>query len=114
MTESKINISIKLDDENVPHQINWNATGSTAADPQEAKAMLLAFWDGLDKSAMRIDLWTKEMKMDEMADFFYQTMMTMADSFQRATRNKELSSQLKNFANNFHNKFVEMEEGKDS
>lgn len=106
MKESKINITVQLDEGKVPHDIQWSATDSTAHDIQKAKAMLLAFWDGSEKSAMRIDLWTKDMMMDEMADFYFQVLMTMADTFERATGKKELVDDLKKFANQFHNKFA--------
>lgn len=82
---STISINVVLDENRVPEQILWKATDSTADMEQQAKAMMLAFWDGADKSALRIDLWTKDMMVDEMADFYYQVLMTMADSFQRAT-----------------------------
>ena len=45
---------------------------ATADMAQKAKAMCIAFWDGADKTALRIDLWTKDMMVDEMADFYYQ------------------------------------------
>jgi gliding motility-associated protein GldC len=66
MTESNININVELDADKMPQQITWSASGSSAEDPQKAKAMLLAFWDSVDKSALRIDLWTKDMMVDEM------------------------------------------------
>ena len=66
---------------------------------------MLSFWDGADKAAMRIDLWTKEMMVDEMADFYYQTFMTMADTFNRATKNEALVTDMKNFAKDFYKKF---------
>ncbi len=109
MTESNINISIQLDAEKVPQQITWSATGSTAETPQKAKAMFVAFWDALDKSALRIDLWTKEMMVDEMADFYFQLFTTMADTFQRATRHDVLSNDIKTFARQFHQKFMDIE-----
>ena len=110
MTESNININVQLDDDKVPQQINWSASGSSADAPQNAKAMFLAFWDGIDKTALRIDLWTKDMMTDEMADFYYQVFVTMADTFQRATRQAELAEEIKRFANDFHKKFLEKEE----
>lgn len=110
MTESNININVQLDDEKVPELITWSASGSTADTPQAAKSMLLAFWDGIEKSALRIDLWTKDMMTDEMADFYYQVFVTMADTFQRATRQDELAGDIKKFANEFHNKFVKKEQ----
>jgi hypothetical protein len=32
---------------------------------------------------MRIDLWTKEMPVDEMKIFFHQTLVAMSDTFHR-------------------------------
>lgn len=96
-----------LDDGNVPQTIHWNATDSTAAERQQAKAMMINFWDGMDKAALRIDLWTSEMMVDEMADFYYQTIMGMADSFQRSTGETELVNDMKNFAKAFFQKFQE-------
>ena len=112
MTESDINIKIHLDGEKVPQKITWQASGSTAETPQQAKAMFIAFWDALDKSAMRIDLWTKDMMVDEMADFYFQVFSTMADTFQRATRHDVLSDDIKKFARDFHQKFVAIEKEK--
>ncbi len=105
MQESTIKIDVTLDADKVPSSISWNASGSTIEEAQKAKAMMLAFWDGAEKTAMRIDLWTKEMMVDEMADFFYQTLITMADTYQRATQNEEMVKELKDFAKDFYQKF---------
>ncbi len=109
MNQSTIKIDVQLDPNKIPEQILWSATGSTAEDPQKAKAMCIAFWDAADKAALRIDLWTKDMMMDEMADFYYQMLMTMADTFKRATQNQELSDDMKKFAKDFFEKFRAME-----
>jgi len=107
--QSTITIDVVLDNDKVPQHISWNASDSTADMAQQSKAMMLSFWDGADKTAMRIDLWTKEMMVDEMADFYYQTMMGMADAFNRATKNKELVNDMKSFADNFYKKFREQQ-----
>ena len=107
MNKSTITIDIMLDPDKIPEQINWHASDSNAAMSQKAKAMCIAFWDGADKSAMRIDLWTKDMMVDEMGDFYYQMLMTMADTFKRATQNAELSEEMKTFAKGFIKKFQE-------
>jgi gliding motility-associated protein GldC len=112
MTESNINITVQLDAEKVPQQITWSATGSTEESPQKAKAMFIAFWDTVDKSALRIDLWTKDMMVDEMADFYFQVFTTMADTFQRATKHDTLTNDIKTFAREFHKKFMELEKEK--
>lgn len=105
MQTSTITIDVQLDPEKVPQQISWRASDSTADTAQKAKAMMISFWDGADKSALRIDLWTKDMMVDEMADFFYQTIMTMADTYQRATQYGDLAQDMKNFAKDFYTKF---------
>jgi gliding motility-associated protein GldC len=105
MSQSTITIDVTLDPNKVPRQINWKAEEKK----NDAKAMMLSFWDGADKTALRMDLWTKEMMVDEMADFFYQTMMTMADSFDRATHQSELVDMMKNFAKDFYKKFQEIQ-----
>ena len=107
MKTSTINIEVALDDERIPSSISWNASDTTAGEMQKAKAMMLAFWDGAEKTALRIDLWTKEMMLDEMADFYYQTFMTMADSYGRATQHSELVEEMKTFAKGFYHKFRE-------
>lgn len=114
MHTSNISINVVLDDNKVPETITWKASESTADAVQKAKAMMIAFWDSADKSALRIDLWTKDMMVDEMADFFYQTLMTMADTYNRATRQQELTNEMKEFAKDFYNKFrqLQMKENK--
>ena len=110
MIQSTISIDVNLDDQKIPHQILWNATQSSSEEKQEAKAMMISFWDGKEKAALRIDLWTKDMMVDEMADFYYQTMMTMADTFERATHQKELVGEMKDFAKGFYAKFRKLQD----
>ena len=99
--KSHINISVELAEDKMPEAIQWTAPDGGMADWQNAKAILLGLWDGEEKSALRIDLWTSKMTVDEMNDFFYQTFYGMADTYHRATRNEELSVELKEFAKSF-------------
>ena len=107
--QSSIHIDVQLDADKVPEQISWSATDTSAEQARKAKAMMLAFWDGEDKTALRIDLWTKDMMVDEMGDFFYQTLMTMAETLNRATRQEPLTADLKKFAKDFYGKFREQQ-----
>lgn len=109
MAKSTIQIDVELDEQKVPLNIEWKASDSTMERPLQAKAFILSLWDGADKAALRIDLWTQKMMVDEMADFYYQTMMTMADTFERATRMTELTSEMKAAAEGFYKKFQEMQ-----
>jgi len=108
MKHSNISIDVHLDSNSHPESINWKASDSDVKGEQQAKAMMLAFWDSDKKSALQIDLWTKEMMVDEMADFYYQALVTMAETFSRATAHKEFEEQMKFAANDFYKKFGEM------
>ena len=105
MNTSTITIQVHRDINNIPDNITWTASDTSADQVQKAKAMMIAFWDGADKAAMRIDLWTKDMMVDEMADFFFQTLMTMADSYGRATKYSDQVEEMKNFAKGFYENF---------
>ena len=98
---SEINIQIELAEDKMPEVIQWTAPDGGVDEWQKAKAILLGLWDGEAKEALRIDLWTGKMMVDEMNDFFYQTLHGMADTYLRATKNAELSAELKEFAKNF-------------
>ncbi|MCH5599710.1 gliding motility protein GldC [Niabella ginsengisoli] len=114
MKKSTITIDVQMDENRVPDSIHWKATESTADNAQKAKAMMVSFWDSADKAALRIDLWTKDMMIDEMADFFYQTLMTMADTYGRATKYADQVTEMKTFAKEFYKKFQakQLEENK--
>jgi gliding motility-associated protein GldC len=105
MNKSTINIDVHTDEQRIPAKIEWSATDTSVDKPQAAKAMMLSFWDSAEKAALRIDLWTKDMMVDEMADFFYQTLMTMADTYGRATKYLEQVEELKEFAKKFYEDF---------
>lgn len=107
--QSTITIDVNLDETRTPENISWKATDSSMDTAKNAKAMMLSFWDGAEKTSLRIDLWTKEMMVDEMADFFYQSIMAMADTFERATRQKDLVEEMKTFARDFYKKFQEIQ-----
>jgi len=105
MNQSTITVNVLLDENRVPETIYWKASDTTIQEAQKAKAMMLAFWDGAEKTALRIDLWTKDMMVDEMADFFYQALVSMADTLEKATNQKNLVTEMKEFAQNFYHKF---------
>jgi len=102
--KSNINVQIELAEDKMPEAIQWTAPDGGVTDWQNAKAILLGLWDGEEKSALRIDLWTSKMMVDEMNDFFYQTFFGMADTYHRATKNAELAAEIKEFAKTFMKK----------
>ncbi len=101
--KSTITIEVELDDNKIPETIHWSAPDG-GVEREESKAILLSLWDDKEKEAMRIDLWTKEMPMDDMKRFFHQVFHTMAESYQRATNEEDVAQEIANFAENFAQK----------
>jgi len=101
---SNINFQVNLDKDNLPVSIQWQADDADVEGKQEAKSVILALWDGAQQNALRIDLWTKEMNVEEMNLFLFQTIATLADTFERATENSEVAEMVRDFAHNLGHK----------
>ncbi len=99
--KSEVIVQIELDEQKLPQDIKWRATGSTADQWNTAKSTMMAFWDGKDKTALRLDIWTKDMMVDEMTDFFFQVLMSMGDTFDKATHQQKQVEEIKTFAKQF-------------
>jgi gliding motility-associated protein GldC len=54
-------------------------------------------WDKDERNTLRIDLWNKEMEVDEMKRFVHQTILTLADSFEKATGEKKMADTMRDF-----------------
>ena len=104
MKTAEIKLTIDLDDNNVPETIMWESTDAQNKEALPVKSMMLALWDQNYKNALRIDLWTKDMPIDEMKLFFYQTLMTMGDSFLRATGEENIIEDLRDYCAHFAEK----------
>jgi len=101
--KSEINIEVILDENRVPEEIYWSADDGDIY-KEESKAMLLSMWDSKQKETLRIDLWTKDMPVDEMKKFFHQTLVAMSDSFHRATQDEKMTDTMKDFCDYFAEK----------
>ena len=102
---ASIQIEVERDSNLNIENINWSATEAPNSE-QKAKAMLLAFWDADSRRSLRIDLWTKGMTVQDMNDFFFQTFLSMAETYNRATNNGDIAADIKHFARAFAEKAV--------
>jgi gliding motility-associated protein GldC len=103
LKKSKIEIEVTTNENNLPEQIKWSAKEG-GVDIADAEAMILSFWDQKANTAMRIDLWTKEFSVDDMKKFMHQTLLTMADTFEKATGEKNISEDLRDYCHHFADK----------
>ncbi|HSD13434.1 MAG TPA: gliding motility protein GldC [Flavobacterium sp.] len=100
---SEIKLTVELDENRVPEKIKWTAQDG-GVNEEEAKAMLLSIWDSKVQETLRIDLWTKDMPVDEMKVFFHQTLVAMADTFHRATEDEKMTATMRDFCDYFAEK----------
>ena len=91
--------NITLDDQNLPEKISWKASDGSQEAAQECKSMMISLWDAVEKNTLRIDLWTKDFSVDQMHMHFFQSLMTMSESYARATQNPYAIEDMKKFCN---------------
>lgn len=101
--ESEITLKVGLDENRVPEKLLWSAQDG-GIDNEEAKAMLLSVWDSKNQESLKIDLWTKDMPVDEMKVFFHQTLVSLSDTFMRATQDEKMTATMKDFCDYFAEK----------
>ena len=86
-----------MDENRVPKSITWDASDGGVTD-EKAKALIMSVWDEKSGDTLAINLWTKDMLLDDMKKFFHQTMLSMADTFERATDDQQMADSMRDFA----------------
>ncbi len=100
---SEIKLTVGLDENRVPEELAWSAQDG-GIENEEAKAIMLSVWDSKNQESLKIDLWTKDMPVDEMKIFFHQTLVTMSDTFMKATQDEKMTATMKDFCDYFAEK----------
>ena len=104
---SEIKFNVTLDENQVPEKINWLATDAGMEKELDSKAIMISVYDTESEETLRMDLWTKEMRVDEMKRFFHQTIVSMADTLQRATNEDKMAADMRDFAQHFAREMFE-------
>lgn len=94
MRESEIKFKISLDQENIPEKIEWDADEKDVEGYTESKAVSLNLWDQSNKNTLRIDLWTKDMPVDEMKRFYIDCLGGISQTLLNATGDEYMSSEI--------------------
>lgn len=105
--EAEIIFKVMLDEENVPETILWDATDSDIEGLKSCSALLISIWDQERKNSLSIDLWTKQMTVEEINVHYFQTIIRMAETYRRATSNQEIADMIKRFGSEFAERAVE-------
>ncbi len=110
MKTSEIKFTVSLDENKLPVSIDWEASDpetslrQAAGEKSSCKSAMIALWDAKENNTLRIDLWTKDMLVDEMKVFFHQTLLSMADTLKRATGEDKIAEDLKDYCAHFADK----------
>ena len=103
MKKTQISFNIELDENKIPEKITWSANDG-GVNNKDSKAVFLSVWDHEPQETLKIDLWTKDMPVDEMKMFFHQTLVAMSDTFHRATQDEKMTATMKDFCDYFAEK----------
>jgi gliding motility-associated protein GldC len=96
MSNSKIVFDVALDKDHVPEKITWSATDNPQGNLEtETKAVSIALWDQTQKHSLRIDLWAKDMPVDEMKKFYIECLAGIGDSVKRSTDDEEMTQMIR-------------------
>jgi gliding motility-associated protein GldC len=96
MKKSNIQFEIDLDAKSIPENITWQASDLEEDVPQQAKAISLNIWDHESFNTLRIDLWTKEMPVNDMKRFYIDCIGGFAQSILNATGDEFMSQEMDN------------------
>lgn len=101
--KSEIKFLVELDENKIPEKLTWTAQDG-GVEMEDTKAILLSIWDSKAQETLRIDLWTKDMPVDEMKLFFHQTLVAMSETYYRATDDEKMTATMKDFCDYFAEK----------
>lgn len=100
---SEIKFTIELDENKIPEKLKWDAQDGGISN-EDTKAFLISVWDSKQKETLKMDLWTKDMPLEEMKYFFHQTLLSMSDTFYRATNDDKMTATMRDFCDYFAEK----------
>ncbi len=98
---AEIKLTIDLDGDKLPTRIAWQASEAEHLGPTDCQSAMISLWDSETKTTASIDLWTQEMTIDDMNLHVYQMIHKLADSYWRATRDREIADVIHEFGDGF-------------
>ncbi len=101
MKKSTINFEVEVDDHNVPENIIWSASEKGEEGPESTKSISISIWDHLQRNTLRIDLWTKDMPVDEQKRFYIDCIGGLAQSILNATGDEYMSGEMNKLCEKF-------------
>lgn len=94
MKKSTIQFDVELDEKNIPTKILWDATDKPDPGLTETKSISISLWDDKTKNTLRIDLWAKDMPVNEMKRFHIDCIGGLAQSILSSTGDEVMAGEI--------------------
>ena len=109
----EIKVKVGLDKNNVPIDLKWLATASDNSNLNDCKAINISIWDPVENNSLGINLWTTDLRVDEMHAHYFRTMMNITESYTQATKNPFAREMVKAFCEELAKKTSDWEDEKE-
>jgi gliding motility-associated protein GldC len=97
--KSEIHITVELNENNLPVKMSW--TSSENNESGDCKSFFLALWDAKEQTSLHLNLWTKDMNVDEMRQFVHQMLLNQSDTLKKATGDEALAATLYDYSHEY-------------
>ena len=94
MKTSQIKFLITLDKDKMPEKITWNAEDNMGDKFSETKSISLSLWDHEKMNTLKIDLWTKDMRVKDMKRFYIDSIGGIGQSVLKSTGDEYMSKEV--------------------
>lgn len=98
--KEQLTIDVTMDENLIPESIEWTSSQNQKS-TESASAALLYFWNASKNETFNLDLWTKKMSIEEMNKMVFQTLMTLANTYERATSEDQMANAMRDFSQFF-------------
>ena len=103
LKKEKFSIDVLMDENLIPEDLQWNSSQGNGQS-EKASAALIYLWNAQKNETFSLDLWTKKMSIEEMNKMMFQTIMTLANSYEKATSEDQLANAMRDFGEFFGEK----------
>ena len=100
----RLTVDVAMDENMIPEEIVGKSNDEKNASEETASAALIYFWHKTQNETFNLDLWTKEMSVEEMNKMMFQMIMTIANTYERATSEDQIALAMRDFAEFFGEK----------
>ena len=95
-----LKFEVELDENNLPNSIKMLEEKASKSSI-DLRALMIAGWDAKRKETLRVDIWTKDMPVNDMFIMYHQNMMGMATSLEKSTGQNKLANALRDYCDFF-------------